>query len=151
MKDYLKATAAGVTQVVPIDEYVSAPILADDGWVALSADTTLTAAHSGKKFALAATGKAITLPAVAAGLDYEFICAADIASSGWVITATTKVISGSAEVAGAVVPAVLEDVITLVHAKAVIGDWVRIKSDGTRWYASGCGVTAGSITFTGAL
>lgn len=118
--------------------------------VPISAATTLTANDSGKTFILAAVGKAITLPAVEAGLKYKFICGADIITSAWIATAPAKVISGSAEVAGAVVAAALEDVITLVHTKALIGDWFEIESDGTYWYVSGSAVTAAALTFTGA-
>lgn len=117
----------------------------------LSVATTLTASDSGKTMLLAAVGKAITLPAVEAGLNFKFICAADIITSAWVITAASKVISGSAQVAGAVVAAALEDVITIVHTKALIGDWVSLESDGTRWYVEGSAVTAAALTFTGAV
>ena len=119
---------------------------------ALSADYTVTAADSGLTFLLDATGEAITLPAVAEGLNFKFLCTAAVATSAWTITAPAKVISGSAQVAGAVVPAALEDVITFAHTgKATIGDWVSIESDGTAWYVEGSAVTAASITFTGAL
>ena len=118
---------------------------------ALTADTVLTGADSGKTFYLDATGEAITLPAVSAGYNFKFVCTAAIATSSWTITAPAKVISGSAQVAGAVVAAALEDVITLVHTgKAGIGDWVSVESDGSAWYVEGSAVVAGSITFTGA-
>jgi hypothetical protein len=117
---------------------------------AISADTVLTASDSGKVILLDAVGEAITLPAVAAGLNYKFLCTADIITSAWTITAASKVISGSAQVAGAVVAAAIEDVITIVHTKALIGDWVTVESDGSAWYVEGSAVTAASITFTGA-
>jgi len=116
----------------------------------ITADTTLTASDSGKHILLDAVGEDITLPAVAAGLNYKFICTADVITSAWTITAASKVISGSAQVAGAVVAAALEDVITLVHTKALIGDWVSVESDGTNWYVEGSAVTAAALTFTGA-
>ena len=118
---------------------------------AISEDTTLTIADSGKTILLDAVGEAITLPAVTAGLKYKFLCTADVITSAWTITAASKVISGSAQVAGAVVAAALEDVITIVHTKALIGDWVSVESDGTNWYVEGSAVTAASITFTGAV
>jgi len=122
-----------------------------ENYKSLSADYTVTAADSGVTFLLDAVGEAITLPAVAEGLNYKFLCTAAVATSSWTITAATKVISGSAQVAGAVVAAELEDVISLVHtSKATIGDWVSVESDGTNWYVEGSAVTAGSITFTGA-
>ena len=116
----------------------------------ISADTTLTASDSGKTILLDAVGEAITLPPVAAGLNYKFLCTADVITSAWTITAASKVISGSAQVAGAVVAAALEDVITIVHTKALIGDWVTVESDGSAWYVEGSAVTAAAITFTGA-
>ena len=116
----------------------------------LTADYTVTAADSGLTFLLDAVGEAITLPAVAEGLNFKFLCTAAVATSAWTITAPAKVISGSAQVAGAVVAAALEDVITLVHTKALIGDWVKVESDGSAWYVEGSAVTAAALTFTGA-
>jgi hypothetical protein len=116
----------------------------------ISADTTLTASDSGKVILLDAVGEAITLPAVAAGLNYKFLCTANIITSAWTITAASKVISGSAQVAGAVVAAAIEDVITFTHTVALIGDWVTIESDGSAWYVEGSAVASTGITFTGA-
>lgn len=122
-----------------------------ENFISLTADYTVTRADSGATFLLDATGEAITLPAVSEGLNYKFICTAAVATSAWTITAPAKVISGSAQVAGAVVAAVIEDVITFAHtSKATIGDWVYIVSDGSAWYVEGSAVAAGSITFTGA-
>ena len=116
----------------------------------ISADTTLTVSDSGKTILLDAVGEAITLPAVKAGLNYKFLCTAAVITSAWTITAPAKVISGSAQVAGAVVAAALEDVVTIVHTKALIGDWVSLQCDGSAWYVEGSAVTAAAITFTGA-
>lgn len=116
----------------------------------LTADTTLTSLDSGKTFILDAVGEAITLPAVTSGVEYEFICSTATATSDWVITAATSVIYGSAEVAGAVVAASAENTITLVVAKFLPGDWIKLKSDGTNWYVSGSVVTALGVTFTDA-
>jgi len=121
-----------------------------ENFKSLTADYTVTAADSGVTFLLDAVGEDITLPAVAEGLNYKFLCTADVITSAWTITAPAKVISGSAQVAGAVVAAALEDVITIVHTKALIGDWVYIVSDGTAWYVEGSAVTAAAVTFTGA-
>jgi len=121
-----------------------------ENYKSLSADYTVTAADSGVTFLLDAVGEAITLPTVAEGLNFKFLCTAAVATSAWTITAPAKVISGSAQVAGAVVAAALEDVITLVHTKALIGDWVKVESDGSAWYVEGSAVTAAALTFTGA-
>jgi len=122
-----------------------------NNYKSLSADYTVTTADSGVTFLLDAVGEAITLPAVAEGLNFKFLCTAAVATSSWTITAPAKVISGSAQVAGAAVAAALEDVITFVHtSKAGIGDWVSIESDGSAWYVEGSAVVAASLTFTGA-
>lgn len=123
---------------------------ANDDYKSITADTTLTVSDSHKTILLDAVGEAITLPAVTAGLRYKFVCTADVITTAWVITAASKVISGSAQVAGAVVAAALEDVVTIVHTKALIGDWVTLESDGAAWYVEGSAVTAAAITFTGA-
>ena len=115
---------------------------------ALSADTTLTASESGKVLLLDAVGEAITLPAPAAGLNYKFLCTVTTATTDWTITAPTAVIYGSAQVAGAVIAASAESVITLVVAKFLPGDWVYLESDGTNWYVEGSVVTTVGLTFT---
>jgi hypothetical protein len=114
---------------------------------AITADTTLTASDSGKIISLDAVGEAITLPAPAAGLNFEFECNTTTATSDWVITATGAIIYGSAQVAGAVVAASAETTITLVVAKFLPGDWIRLRSDGTKWYVEGSVVTAAGCTF----
>lgn len=125
-------------------------LTAENEFKSISADTTLTMDDNGKTILLDAVGEAITLPAVANKFKYKFLCTENVITSAWTITATSKVISGSAQVAGAVVAAALEDVITLVHTKALIGDWVTVESDGTKIYVEGSAVTAAAITFTGA-
>lgn len=115
---------------------------------ALTADTTLTVEDSGKTFLLDAIGEAITLPAVKDGLIYKFVCQVTTVTSDWTVTATTAVIQGSATVAGVVIPAANESLITLVVAKFLPGDWFTIESDGTNWYVAGQVVTALGITFT---
>ena len=113
----------------------------------ISADTTLTASDSGKTILLDAVGEDITLPAVTSGLNYKFMCTATTATSNWTITAAAAVIQGSAQVAGAVVAAANETVITLVVAKFLKGDWITLESDGTNWYVEGSVVTALGCTF----
>lgn len=117
---------------------------------AITADTTLTVDDSGKIFTLDAIGEAITLPAATAGLEYEFIGSATTATTNWTITATASVIYGSAEVAGAIVACAAKDTITLVIAKFLAGDKIKLVSDGTNWYVSGNVVTALGVTFTDA-
>jgi len=115
---------------------------------AVTADTTLTAAESGQIIILDAIGEAITLPAVSEGLNYKFICSVTAVTTDWTIVAATDVIYGSAQVAGAVVPASAENTITLVVAKFLPGDWVSLISDGTNWYVEGSVVSGAGCTFT---
>ena len=121
-------------------------------FVELSADTTLTYAHSGKILLLDAIGEVITLPAVATskGFHFKFLCTATTATTDWTIVAATDVIQGSAQVAGAVVAASDENTITLVVAKFLPGDWVSLECDGVNWYAEGSVVTTAGLTFTAA-
>ena len=116
--------------------------------VELSADTTLTGDDSGNIFMLDAVGEAITLPAPFLGAEYEFLCSTTTATTNWTITATDTIIYGSAEVAGAIVAASAEDTITLVIAKFLPGDNIKLVSDGTKWYVSGSVVTTVGVTFT---
>lgn len=112
--------------------------------------TTLTASDSGKTFYLnAAAGATITLPAVAAGLELEFIVAATFATTNWIIdSAEGDNIDGSAEVAGAVVVAGAEDQINLVATAEALGDTVILKSDGNQWFVRGIAALTGGMTFT---
>ena len=116
----------------------------------LTADTTLTAADSGKTIILDAIGEAITLPAPTEGVNFKFICGATTATSNWTIVSSTDVIYGSAQVAGAVVAGSAENTVNLVIAKFIPGDWVSLISDGTNWYAEASIVTEDGLTFTAA-
>lgn len=128
--------------------YVSNDVLRErPEFKSITADTTLTAADSGKIILLDAIGEAITLPAVSAGVNYKFICTVTAVTTDWTIVAAAAVIYGSAQVAGAVVAASAETTITLVVAKFLPGDWVSLISDGTNWYVEASVVTAAGCTF----
>lgn len=114
----------------------------------LTADKTLTIEDAGKKYKLDAIGEDITLPAVTDGVNYKFTCETTTVTSDWTITAATAVIQGSVTVAGVVIPASDESLITLVIAKFLPGDWIELESDGTNWYVSGQVVTALGCVFT---
>lgn len=115
---------------------------------ALTADYTIPEAESGITYLLDAIGEVITLPAVATGLNYRFVCTVTTVTTDWTIINGADVMSGSAEVAGAIVACATKDVVTLVVAKWLPGDWVYLESDGTNWYVSGETVTAAGCTFT---
>jgi hypothetical protein len=142
MENFQKAFANGESISLQANDGIGATI------EALSVDTTLSAADSGKIFTLDAVGEVITLPAVADGLKYKFICSVTAVTSDWTIVAATNVIFGSAQVAGAVVAASAQNTITLVVAKFLPGDWVSLVSDGTNWYVEASVVTTVGITFT---
>ena len=113
---------------------------------------TLTKEQSGYEILLnAAAGFAITLPAVAAGLNYRITVAAAFATTNFtVITpALADLIQGGATVAGADVPAADEDTISFVATAELKGDFVDLWSDGTSWYARvyvNLGATGATIT-----
>lgn len=114
----------------------------------LTADTTLRIEQSGTSFLLDAIGEDITLPAVKDGFIYRFTCQVTTVTSDWTITLPTAVIQGSVTVAGAVIAASNESLITLVVAKFLPGDWIELRSDGINVYVSGQVVTALGIVFT---
>ena len=119
---------------------------------------TLTVAQSGTTFFLNSTGVgAIVLPAVstAAGVEYRFI-AKNTTADCTITTGNTheNIVYGSvvlgvtgADDTAQEIPASAEDTIT-VDTTAVIGDWLRLCSDGTNWYVSGYTATAAGIAFS---
>jgi hypothetical protein len=116
----------------------------------LAAAATLTAADSGTTYILkAAEGKTITLPALKSGINFKFIVGSAFATSDWVIdSAEGDNIEGLLIVNGASVVAAGEDQINFVNSAETVGDHVSLSCDGTNWYVSGAGNSAGSITVT---
>ena len=118
----------------------------------LTAAKTVSAAETGTKFILnLAGGIAVTLPAPAEGLNYEFVVGALEPTSSHTISTygSANIIEGQiASAAGAAVTTAADsDVITFVANEAIHGDYVKIFSDGTNWYVSGlCDVAAGITT-----
>lgn len=109
----------------------------------VTAANVLTAAESGRTFFLnSATEFASTLPDPALGLRFTFIVAAAPSGASYTIAAGSAIIHGivlskdvnSATDSGATAGTPVQT-ITLVDAKAQIGDKVVIESDGTNWYA----------------
>ena len=113
---------------------------------AVTADKALVSADSGKTILLDAIGEAITLPAPLAGLKYRFVVTAAVATSAWTVAATGALIYGSVTEAGLVQLASAETTITIVHTKAIPGDWFTLDSDGTKWYVAGQFSVAASFT-----
>lgn len=123
----------------------------------VAATNVLTKAESGKVLFLdSATEFVSTLPAPAAGLEFEFIVANAPESAsftvvtngsaniirGHVLTADVNAASdGDFEAAGG-------DTLTFVDAKAVIGDRAKFVSDGTYWYVTAICSVFDAITIT---
>jgi|TARA_R100000750_G_scaffold41949_1_gene27339 hypothetical protein len=118
----------------------------------LTAASTLSGSDNGKVFFLnSATEFATTLPAPSAGLSYTFIVKA--APSGANYTIVTN--GGADIIIGMVTCATADDlgqydnnadVVTFVASAALVGDWVKLVSDGTSWYLSGACFVAEGIT-----
>jgi len=119
---------------------------------------TLTVAQSGTTFFLNSTGVgAIVLPAVstAAGVEYRFI-AKNTTADCTITTGNTheNIMYGSvvlgvtgADDTAQEIPASAEDTIT-VDTTALVGDWLRLCSDGTNWYVSGYTAAAAGFAFS---
>lgn len=117
----------------------------------VAAAKTLTVSDSAKTFVLsAAAGAEITLPTLRSGLYFRFIVGSSFATTNWTIVASTNKIQGVVFVNDAAVAGSNENTISFVASAESIGDYVDLISDGTNWYVSGLGVTAGSITLTAA-
>lgn len=120
------------------------------------ATKAISAEESGKVFFLnAGTEFASTLPAPAAGLNYTFIVTA--APSGANYTIGTN--GGDQNLAGQVhessggdgdsEAAATANSINFISNTSVIGDMVKVWSDGTSWFAHCFCDAAGGITITG--
>lgn len=123
--------------------------------VALTAASTLTASQSGKLFTLGtAGGFTTTLPAPQAGLEYEFVVKVAPTTAYIIVTKGSSnviygtIASGDMNAANDTSAAQASDTITFVANTAVIGDSVRLISDGTNWYAKGFTTAYNGITFT---
>ena len=110
----------------------------------------ITAAETGKTFYLnLAGGFTSTLPAPAIGLEYTFIVQT-APTTAYIVTTDSgaNVIEGMADVNSTMVLAANEDKINFAANTAIIGDWVRVKSNGTSWFVTGQSGATGGITFT---
>lgn len=121
--------------------------------VAVSAARTLLPSETGTTFVLSlAAGFIVTLPAPEASLRYKFLVGVAPSGTGnYVITATGAIISGTVltgEISTAGNVAATKTGINIIKDSAVVGDWVEIVSDGTKWYLSGATSLAASVTFT---
>lgn len=123
----------------------------------VTATNVITALESGKVFYLSsATEFVSTLPAPAAGLAFEFIVSAAPSGASYTIVtdSSANIIKGhilTTDVNSAT-DADLEtsggDTISFVDAKAVAGDRVILRCDGTNWFAYGSCTVFDAITIT---
>lgn len=119
----------------------------------VTADNTLTVAESGLTTYISTTGSTSTLPAVAssAGAVYRFVVAAAFSGSNFSIVAPEgDIIEGALIVAGAVVTCDAADAINFVADGENLGDFVEVRSNGTKWFVTQSNVlTSAKLTCTG--
>lgn len=171
--DFIKTTQATVTKVLRFGPNSKMTVQGDDrteydidlnelrntldgssSVETLAAAKTLVATDSGKTYFLgAAGGFTVTLPEPAAGLNFEFkvsvapTTAYIIATNGGDNIMIGSVSCSTADDLGA--SDANADVINFVASEAIVGDWIRMVSDGTNWYFSGnCFVAEGITTAT---
>lgn len=123
----------------------------------VAATNVLTKAESGKvSFLSSATEFVTTLPAPAAGLEFEFIVAAAPSGADYTVVTngSSNIIKGhvlTTDVNSAT-DADLEvsggDTLSFVSAKAVAGDRARFVSDGTNWFVQASCTVFDAITIT---
>lgn len=142
------ATGATLTNAVLVTPTVT------DATEVVTATNVITAAETGKTFFLnSATEFVSTLPAPAAGLNFEFIVtAAPTGASYTIVTASSANIIKGSIVTSATGAADTEvtggDTISFVDGAAVAGDRVILRSDGTNWFCYGICSVATGITIT---
>lgn len=122
----------------------------------LTATYTVPQEENGAIYYLNATTEFVTtLPAPFLGAEYTFIVkGAPSGASYTVVTgASANIIKGlqlTAEVTAVVAAdsGTVDDTITFVDGQAVAGDWCRVISDGTSWFATAASKVVAGITFT---
>ena len=117
----------------------------------LTAAYTLLSEDSGTMFRLnLAAGFAVTLPLPSLGLCYEFFVGTAPTSNYTIVTsASAAILNGKAvnSAAGAGSTSTTGTTITFVANQASVGDYVKVFTDGTYWYASATSKTAAGVTF----
>lgn len=104
----------------------------------VSTNNTLTVAESGKTFYIVTTGATNTLPAVASsdGVVFRFVVGSAFTTNAVIASAEGDNIEGSMIVAGAVVDCAAEDQINFIADGENLGDFVEIRSNGTKWFVT---------------
>jgi len=116
------------------------------------ATTTLSADASGTSYYLSASGTTMTLPAVTkAGTFFRFSVGGALDTGNVMVTsAEGDNIEGTLIVAGAVVDCDAVDAINFIVDGENVGDFVEVRSNGTKWIIGDSGVlTSAKMTCTG--
>lgn len=124
----------------------------DEEVTAITATTTLSGTQSGQTFYIGNGTPVITLPAVASssGVVYRFVISEAISSNATITSAEGDNLEGALIVAGAVVTCDAGDVLTFVADGENLGDFVEIRSNGSKWYVTQSNVlTASKLTCSG--
>ena len=119
-------------------------------------DKTLLAEDSGTTYFVPSlgAGRTINLPALQAGLEYNFIAtgtmgnALTIKASAANLMAGNVIVSAGAAAAQALVSVAGAKQSLQMTATAVVGDHAKVVCDGTRWYASGQSSAAAGLAFS---
>lgn len=118
-----------------------------------AATFTVTKAHSHAQIYLnRAAGIALTLPAPDGGLEYEFIigtapttdCTIATASSANIIVLGVNELEVDTADDGPY--SAVGDLVSFKANVAVVGDFIKLKSDGTKWYGFGQTNADGGVT-----
>jgi hypothetical protein len=139
------------------DVSVTGSIAGDDKVSSIAATnqystTTLTAANSGTTYYVSASGTTITLPAVtSSGASFRFVISGAVDTGNVIVTsAEGDNIEGALIVAGAVVDCDATDVVTFVADGENLGDYVEVRSNGSKWFIGDSGaLTASKLTCSG--
>lgn len=118
-----------------------------ESYEAITASNTITVAESGKTFYLSGATSTQTLPATstAAGTVYRFFVGGSVTGDITIVTSDgSNAIEGTLIVAGAVVDCDAEDTITIVSDGENVGDFVELRSNGTKWFIGASGALTGS-------
>jgi hypothetical protein len=118
----------------------------------VTAANVIAATECGSTFYLnAAAGFLSTLPTPTSGCVLRFVVHTATSSNGYTIgTPTADIIDGMVveRAGGAGVACQNEDLLTIVTAQMVTGDWLELRSDGTNWYVHGMTDVAAGFTCT---
>jgi len=118
------------------------------GYKVVAADTTLTAADSGKVILMGTNGVDITLPAATVGMSFTVIQTGDYATAACTVIAGTGDFMAGAVAGPSTAAANLADGssdLTATFGSATLaGDQITLVSNGTLWFVSGTAAAGGA-------